>query len=126
MSSPLPPEALTALREAEGWLELGNFNEAAEAVEMVAFNLRNHPSVLLFRSQLYFAAGQPEVVIDLTAALLAVEPEHPASWFERARALVKLGRLPEARAALVKCIEHGGSPWKLNVLDSPDLAVFWE
>jgi predicted Zn-dependent protease len=123
MSPPLPPEALAALREAEGWLELGNLDESANAVEEVAFALRNHPAVLLFRSKLYLAANKPEVALDLTAALLAAESQNPAAWFERARALTKLGQLHEARTALSECVEHGGKFWKLMVVDAPELAV---
>jgi predicted Zn-dependent protease len=118
----LPEEDAAAIRIAEGWLELGNPNEAGNAVEEVSFTNRNHPTVLLLRCRIYRSAKKPEPVFYLGQHLTRIMPDGPAGWFELAWAHTMLGRRPEAEAALTRCFELGGKDWKLVALEEAGLA----
>lgn len=117
----LPDSDAAALRTAEGWLDLGDVNEAAEAVEEVSFVQRNHPCVLLLRCRICRMAKQPESVFYLAQHLTRITPENPAGWFELAWALTMEGKRAEAEAALCRCFDLGGKDWKLVALDDATL-----
>ncbi len=126
MNGELPSADTAALRAAEGWLELGNNHEAAEAIEEVGFAYRNHPAVLFLRCRIYRAAQQPEPVLYLAQHATTVAPQHPAGWFELAWAFTLLGRRTEAEAAVSRCVELGGNTWKLTILDDATLTTLFK
>jgi len=94
--STLKPADQHHLRAAEGWLELGNPDEARAELEQIPDRWLNHPDVLEV-SWLLLASEQnwPDCV---KAADLLVQqaPERPGGWIHRSFALHELERTEEA------------------------------
>ena len=74
-----PPDSLH-FQAAQGWLELGNPIEANEELEKVTASLRAHPDVLKVRWEIYAAAKKWEAALDISDALVQLEPEDPLGW----------------------------------------------
>jgi tetratricopeptide (TPR) repeat protein len=88
------------LRAAEGWFELGNFNEATEELKHIAPKSRLHPDVLMVRWDIYAGLQNWEFAYTIAQALVAVAPEEAAGWINRSFALHKMKRSREAWANL--------------------------
>jgi len=68
------------LEAAEGWLMLGNPQEAHEELEQVEAENAHHPGVLAMRWQVYAAAQWWEAAYVVSKALTDLAPESPAAW----------------------------------------------
>ena len=66
------------LDAAEGWLELGNWQEAHEELEQITPQRREHPLVLRLRWGIYAKAGKWEMAAEIARALSEVLPGN--SW----------------------------------------------
>ena len=105
---PLPPSALPHFRAAEGWLELGNAQEANEELEKIPPRLRGHPDVLEIRWQIYAAAERWDACLDLATAVVKLDPGRRSGWYHVATTLHRLGRLTEARDVLLSAVDKLG------------------
>jgi tetratricopeptide (TPR) repeat protein len=65
------------LMAAEGWLELGNYEEANAELEKITAELRAHPDVLVVRWAIFAAAKKWEAALDIAAAIIRLVPESP-------------------------------------------------
>ncbi len=99
MSSLKYPE-LHHVKAANGWVELGAFDDAGEELEKLPESLREHPDVLDVEWKI--VAGQK----DWSAALMIAErilgkaPEQVAGWVHRSYSLHELKRTQDAMACL--------------------------
>src|SRR5262245_49549413 len=78
--SALPPDDARYLSAAEGWLELGNWNEANDELEPITLTLRVHPDVLELRCRIYAAAGKWDHCIAVAETLTDQLPNRPQGW----------------------------------------------
>ena len=93
---PIEPPDSHHLRAAEGWLELGNWREAAADLERVAPALRMLPDVLALQFRVFAAGKDWERALIVGETLVELMPEHPGCWIDRSNALHYLGRYQEA------------------------------
>lgn len=100
-----PPDSLHLLA-AQGWLELGNHLEANEELEKITPCRRARPEVLEVRWQIYAAAKKWDATLDIAAALIRIDPEHPLGWVHRSYALHELKRTTEARDNLLRVVDN--------------------
>ncbi len=71
---PLGHEDALHLKAAQGWLELGNHQEANEELERITPKLRAHPQVLALRWQVYAKAQKWDGAADIARALTQLLP----------------------------------------------------
>ena len=86
---PLQPPDTFHLQAAQGWIELGNHEEANEELELIDAPLRVHPDVLEVRWFIYQKVENWELCKDIGSALVKLAPERTAGWVYR---FLRLGR----------------------------------
>lgn len=91
---PLPDHRY--LEAAEGWLELGNWQEANEELENITPQLRAHPFVLEVRYKIYSAAERWEGALEIAQTMAKMLPDNPWGHFHVAYTLHELKRTEEA------------------------------
>jgi predicted Zn-dependent protease len=96
---PLPDQR--HLEAAEGWLELGNWQEANEELENIQPELRAHPFVQEIRYKIYSAAGRWEMAAEIARAMSELLPENSWGFIHYAYSLHELKRTKEAYAVLL-------------------------
>jgi predicted Zn-dependent protease len=96
----LPSADRHHLQAAEGWLELGDHQEAHKELEQITADSRAHPDVLELRWQIDARARQWAACVDTGRSLIQLAPERAASWIHYAFALHELKRTQEAWEAL--------------------------
>ena len=101
MESIEPPDS-HHLSAAIGWLELGNWREANEELENIAPVLRNHPTVLAVKYEVWAKAGKWDDAAEIARALITVHPRDAQFWIWHAYATRRKagGGIPQARAIL--------------------------
>ena len=98
-----PPDA-HFLSAAEGWLELGNHNEAFEELECITPHLRAHPDVLKLRWEIYAKAKHWFAAMNVASGLVSLLPNELEPWIHRSFALHELKRTGEARDLLLPAV----------------------
>jgi predicted Zn-dependent protease len=98
---PLGPPDVHYLRAAEGWLELGDHLEANEELKKISLQCRFHPQVLLVRWEIYARDGHWEFAHTIAHGLVALAPDEPVGWINRAFALHQMQRTVEAWHSLL-------------------------
>lgn len=73
------------LEAAEGWLELGNWKEANEELELITPQLRAHPFVLEMRYKIYVAAKKWEMAVEIARGMSDLLPDNPWGPSQRFR-----------------------------------------
>ena len=105
MKSPEPPDShhLTA---ADGWLGLGNWQEAQSEIEEITPELRMHPDVQEVRWQIQAKAKNWEEAICVAREITQRTPELPFGWIHLAYSLHELRRTQEAYGTLKPIAER--------------------
>ena len=93
---PLQPPDSMHLEAAQGWLELGNHEEANEELELIDAPLRSHPDVLEVRWDIYAKVKNWEACLDIGKAMVKLDPRRFTGWINRSFALHELKRTQEA------------------------------
>lgn len=73
----------------------------------------------------WLALGAAQTALEELAALDSISQTNPAVLHQRARGLVALGRVKEAKAA-VRRIARLAPAWRLALLDDPALDPVWK
>jgi tetratricopeptide (TPR) repeat protein len=94
-----PPDS-HHLAAAEGWLGLGDDNEAERELKQISKDLASHPEVLRVRYHLYEARGDWERAAEQARALCELMPGTAFGWVHLAYALHELKRTGEAYRVL--------------------------
>src|ERR1700704_888259 len=89
------------LKAAQGWLELGNHQEANEELKEISLEWRFHPEVLIARFEIYARCNHWEFAYTIAHGMVALVPNEPAGWIKRSIALHQLKRTPEAWQTLL-------------------------
>src|SRR5689334_8788208 len=95
--SRLPHPHHLHLQAAEGWLELGAPDEAVKELEEIPSNLQKEPEVLKVLWGIHAAHKKWEAALEVSGALLQLEPEDASGWVHHSYALHELKRTREAR-----------------------------
>jgi len=97
----LEPPDCHHLKAAQGWLDLGNPNEANEELKQIRLEWRFHPEVLLARWEIYARGHHWEFAYTIAHGMVALIPENPVGWIKRAVSLHEMKRTPEAWLTLL-------------------------
>src|SRR5215471_9721038 len=94
------------LKAAEGWLELGQMEEAARELDSIRPDLRGGAVVLATRWKVDAALENWNACLDTAEAMVSLAPGSPTGWIQRAYALNELGRTKEAWDGLVRVAQR--------------------
>ena len=106
--NPLEPPDVHHLRAAQGWLELGNDQEAIVELERVAPELRDHPDVLELRWQAFAQAKDWDASLGIAVEIVKRAPDRLFGWLHRAYSMRRAsgGGLKLALDALLPALER--------------------
>jgi hypothetical protein len=93
---PLQPPDSIHLTAAQGWLELGNHEEAFEELEQIDATLRGHPDVLEVRWGIYASIEKWDYCLEIGSSMVRLDPARFTGWINRSFALHCLKRTKEA------------------------------
>lgn len=85
--SPIEPPDSFALAACEGWLELGNPDEAAAEWARLSLPARRHPAALELHWHLLAHRQQWDEAVEVGDQLIACSPEDVDGWLHRAYAI---------------------------------------
>lgn len=85
-TSPLEPPDTHYLSAAEGWLELGNAEEALAELARLSPAQQIHPVALAIRFQILAQRQQWDPARAIAEQLVLADPENPAGWLHRSYA----------------------------------------
>ena len=87
---------------AEGWLELGSWQDAQEELERITEEFQAHPAVLSVRYEIHAKARQWNGAAEIAGMLVKLLPHQPAFWVSLAYATRRKddGGIPEAKLVL--------------------------
>jgi predicted Zn-dependent protease len=101
------------LRAAEGWLELGNSQEATGELDQIAPPQRMHPEVVCLRWNISVKARRWTDCMDLARALTERYPDNPCGWVALAQTLYFTKRIAEAYEIGIAKSEDIPNCWQL-------------
>jgi tetratricopeptide (TPR) repeat protein len=107
-----PPDS-HHLQAAQGWVELGNYDEANDELEQIHPELRVHPDVLEIRYEIYAHAENWVACVDIAAAIIKLVPEQSSGWVRRSFALHVLKHTKEAYENLLCVAEKFPTVWTI-------------
>lgn len=107
------PNDRRQLEAAQGWLELGDWNEANEELERITPQQRAHPDVLRMRVEVYSAAKKWDYVVEVASALCRMVPSEPFGFLRLAFALHELKRTREALNVLLPVADKFPEVWTI-------------
>ena len=84
------------LEAAQGWLELGNHEEANEELELIDAPLCSHPDVMEVRWGIYAKVTDWETCLHIAKAMVKLDSRRFTGWINRSFALHELKRTQEA------------------------------
>ena len=102
------------LEAAQGWLGLGNWQEANEELERVTPQMRAHPDVLNVRCKIYCEAQKWDYVATVADTLCRILPDSSFGPLHLAHALRRLERVAEARDVLLPLADKFPGEWRLQ------------
>jgi predicted Zn-dependent protease len=94
------------LEAAEGWLMLGNPEEAHEELEKITGEAAYHPTVLSMRWQVYAGAGWWEAASVVSKALCELAPQSAAAWICQANTMRHYKGVVEAWSVLLGVVNR--------------------
>ncbi len=107
----LEPPDTHRLAAADGWLGLGNWQEAQAEFEKITLDSRGHPHVLELRWQIYAKAEDWEEAIEAAREMTRQAPDSPFGWIHLAYSLHELRRTQEAYGSLKPILERFPDDW---------------
>ena len=113
MKSLEPPDS-HHLIAADGWLGLGNWQEAQSEIEKITPELRMHPDVQEVRWQIHAKAKNWEEAICVAREVTQRTPELPFGWIHLAYSLHELCRTQEAYGTLKPMSERFPEEWLMG------------
>jgi predicted Zn-dependent protease len=93
---PLEYPELFSVQSAQGWLELGNFEESARELEKLGPELQHHPDVLEVRWEICARQKQWQAGAEVARDLIRLVPERHTGWIDLSYALHELQQTQEA------------------------------
>ena len=84
---PIEPPDSHYLSAAQGWLGLGNWQEAVAEFQRLSLAAREHPEALETAQGIFVAAGKWDMAAETGLALLKAKPDAPDNWVTLAYAI---------------------------------------
>jgi hypothetical protein len=109
----LPVADQHRLRAAEGWLELGNEQEAQQELDEISSEFATHPEVLCVRWQISRQMKTWETCFEVARNLTEKTPKDPRGWIFLAQSFYYTGRHQEAFDLAVSKITTFPTHWPL-------------
>ena len=106
MISGLEPPDNHHLNAAEGWLGLGNTEEAGHELAKLSLSVLSHPEVLRVKYHLFEKMKQWDRAAEAAQLLCQIVPETPFGWIHLAYALHELRRTREAYNVLIPVVDR--------------------
>lgn len=103
---PLKHPDLLHLRAAEGWLELGDPDEAKAELGQIKARWRVHPDVLEVKWHVYAKIKKWERCLDIANAIIRAVPERSSGWIHLSYSLHELKLTEDAYDNLVCMADH--------------------
>jgi Flp pilus assembly protein TadD len=92
------------LLEAEGYLELGMFEESAQALAGLPPGVQSQREVMALKVALHMTAKNWAVAAEIAACLVEREPEEAGWWVNLAYCVRRARSLDEAEAVLLRAV----------------------
>lgn len=102
----LDPLDRRTLEASQGWLELGDHQEADRELDRLSPGSANHPDVLLVRWHIYHLLDNQQACLRVAEVLTDVAPAKPEGWINRGNSLFYLKRHQEAYDLLMAVIDR--------------------
>lgn len=99
-----PPDSHYYLA-AEGWLELGNPQEALRELECISRDSQNDPDLLELKWKIYAELKDWNIAYEIALKLLEVSPERPSGWVNRSYCLHEMKETEKAYSFLLEAAE---------------------
>lgn len=90
---------------AQGWLDLGDTQEAENELNQVGYWCRMHPEVMMVRWKVVARMKAWDRSLDVARTMIRTSPDRPSGWVCLAYSLCHLDRNEEAKAELIKAHE---------------------
>jgi predicted Zn-dependent protease len=94
------------LEAAEGWLELGNWEEGTAELQQLSQDASSHPETLRVLIGFLAAAGQWALAGLSVLAMCLKFPDHSYGWYLLGMTLNRAGRSAQARDGVLAVIEQ--------------------
>ena len=107
----LEPPASHHLSSAQGWLELGNAEEAQAELDQIAAEFHTHPEVMEVRWQVLAQLKHWQECVDLGMEFLKLFPSKSTGWVHRAYALHEMGDTQGALNELLPALKRFPDSW---------------
>jgi predicted Zn-dependent protease len=108
---PLKPANIHRLRAAEGWLELGNADDARGELAEVSSDQKEHPDVLEMSWSLSAREADWKACVKTAERLVQQAPERAGGWIHRSFALHELEQTEAAFNLLIPVREIFSDQW---------------
>ena len=105
MPDELPPEDMSRLRAAEGWLELGLPRDAAQELDGLSPRSCDSSLALKIQWRIRAAAGEWETCVRIGERLVELDADEAFGWIHRSYALHELKRTREASDLLTPALD---------------------
>lgn len=112
------------LQQAEGFCDLGMWQQAWDALDGLRDELKAHPAVLSSRLDVLVGMKHWEKALILGKSLARVLPNDEKLWFRLACIHAQLGDMEAAKGAIAKCIDIDPG-WRIRVVDEALLVGVW-
>lgn len=99
---------------AQGWLGLGNVDEALAELDRLAPASRNHVGVLELRFIALSRAKRYEEALHVAERQIVAHPAEAQGWINRGNALFWLARYDEAHRAVTAVLDQFPDQWTLR------------
>jgi tetratricopeptide (TPR) repeat protein len=110
----LEPPDTHYLNAAQGWLGLGNTEEANAELEKIPPALQLHPEVLEVRWQTSAKARNWQQCVELGNRLVELAPKTPMGWIHRSYALHEMKQTHQALEALLPALAMFPEDWLIQ------------
>lgn len=105
------------LLAAQGYCELGMFDDSLAEIETLPEEARRHPTTIELRLAVLMQARRWKAALDESRGLCRIEPERPSGYIHAAFCLHELGETQGARDLLLSGPEtlHGEATYHYNL-----------
>ena len=110
----LPLSAQHHLEAAEGWIELGNFEEAKKELKQINARFKSHPDVLVMRNRVHCSHDSWDDVFKLVLKMRNSMPEKTRMCFYLAMIQFYEGRYQEAYDTLLPAVYQLPGEWRIS------------
>jgi protein O-GlcNAc transferase len=114
MSEGLPYPDHFHVTAAQGWLGLGNSDEALAELDRIRPESQEHVGVLELRVIAHARAKRFEEALVLAERQIVTHPEEAQGWINRGNILFWLARYPEAHQSVASILEQFPDQWTLR------------